>query len=185
MGNQLKTVTEQYFSILNDYMREPFKIASEYDHRPEKYMRKLEHIYDIGTAKSILESMREELIHLDWDSLVSDIQKMSGQKSYYMGKGLSYLNPIFETSDFLKKTALYSDTIILKDDILTVLIAWKEEEEDLGVVFPFILQNALEFLKMQDLFFSDVSQPICALVPSFRWYSPRRNLEKRFVDCTM
>lgn len=181
----MNKVTGKYFSILNDYFGEMFKIASKEEFDAKRYSKTIGEIYDLELAVSIMDSMHEELVQLDWDSQVTELQRIGGLKSLYMGKGISYLQPVSATSDFLKKTALYTDTIILKDDVLTGLSSWKDRHLDTRLTFGWIMQNAIEFLYMENLFSSDLNQPICALAPSFYWYAGKNNLEARINECAM
>ncbi len=77
-----------------------------------------------------------------------------------------YLNKTKKTFNFLKKTALYSDTTIINDPILSELMALQLRGTGEGQAFHIVAQYALQLLANKELFDSDVNPPICYLAPS-------------------
>ncbi|MCW4019237.1 MAG: hypothetical protein NWF00_11265 [Candidatus Bathyarchaeota archaeon] len=172
----MKSITEKYFSILKDYFGEAFKIASSQGFDSRKYTPILNEIYDWKLAEAIMDSMYDELSKLDWDCQLLTIDKVPGLKASYMGKGFSYLRPVTETSDFLRKTALYADTIIVKDDVLTALSGWKNNFLESRFAFSYLTQTVIDNLALEKLFLPNSDQQICALSPSFWWFAKKNNL---------
>jgi hypothetical protein len=77
----LRKVVEQYFSILNDYFGEAYKIASKNGFVKNDYWNKVDEIYDPITILSVMDSLYEDLSKIDWAAQEQDIQKISGFKA--------------------------------------------------------------------------------------------------------
>ena len=174
----MNKVTEQYFRILKEYFGDVFKFAEKENFDIYKYAKNLVEIYDANLAELTLESLYCDLMKLDWDSQIDYLQNLGGLKSFYMGNGFSYVKPFSDTTNFLKRAGLYTDTIILDDNVLSNLKSWKERNEDLRLNFFLTVHNAIENLAHENLF-EDLNPPICALAPSFIWYSDKKILKVR------
>jgi hypothetical protein len=172
----LKKVVELYFSILNDYFREAYKIASENGFVKNDYWNKMLKIYDPIAIPSIMDSLYEDLSKLDWDTQEQDIRRIGGFKASYTGSVYGYLQDISHTAHFLKKASLYADTIILNDSILSELWSWRKKGR-IGweISFPIVLSAAIDFLFLKELFLSDTETPVCSLAPALPWKLEKEN----------
>jgi hypothetical protein len=172
----LTKVVEQYFSILDDYFRDAHKIASKNRFVKDNYWGKILEIYDPVSASAIMDSLYDDLRKIDWGAQEQHIQNTGGLKASYAGSMYGYLQDIPQTERFLKKTALYADTIILNDSILSELWSWqKKGRTGWEISFPIALISAIDFLYLKELFISDVDTPVCSLAPALAWSLDKEN----------
>jgi len=172
----LDKFVDKYFSILKDYFGDAFKIAAKYRFNWEKYYPKLIGVYDDVLKIPMLDSLFDELIELDWKSQEKLIRNKSGLKSVYTGSELATFKPIDSTSDFLRKTCLYADTIILHDQVLQNSILMRLGKNMLFSDFDITMQAAIEFLGLEDLCISDDEAPICHIAPPINWIIEKNKL---------
>lgn len=128
----MKKIAEQYFSILDDYFKEVYEIAAKHEFVKDDYWDKMLEIYDPVTIISIMDTLYDDLSKIDWCSQEQHIKKIAGLKTSYIGSVYSYLQNISQTAQFLKKAALYADTIIVNDYMLSELFTWKKRKEVAG-----------------------------------------------------
>jgi hypothetical protein len=158
----LPTVTEQYFAILKDY----FQILQRYTNKNGlKASECLCDIYNQELIKGTLLTLIEELESLDWQSQKNGIDSLCGTKSAYLGNAYLYNNTQNNTEEFLKKTALYADTLIINEPILSELLSWEKRGTGDLSAFNLVAQYALRLLAMEDLFDTNLNPPICYLAP--------------------
>jgi len=175
-GNDLKPVVDEYFSILKDYFGEAFRIASRNEYRKERYRLFLEKVYDNNLIKSTLDSLFDELANLDWKNQETVVRNIGGLKAGYVGSEYGYKKHVSSTSEFLRKTCLYADTVVMEDQILDQLISWRKRKTYARMDFNFILEFAIEYLALEHLFLSDFDPPICTLAPSSQWILEQNDL---------
>lgn len=185
----MSKVTERYFSILKDYFGPLLDWASRkgLGTGPESIQATVE-LYNPSLMKTVMESLHQELVNLDWTAQENTVAGLGGLKTAYLGYAYIYKKSPTVTFDFLKKTGLYSDTIIINDPILTELITWQKRGTGEIVSFHLISQWALRLLAIEDLFSSDLNPPICILGASEVSSFERRNLlgaTERFVEENM
>ena len=122
----MNRVIDKYFAVLKDYFGEALKIASKSRFLRLDYLKTLGTIYGDNDVVlgSILDSLYDELASLDWASQEKSVQQIDGLKVSYIGSTYVWLRHVSTTSDFLRKTALYADTIVFKDDVLSELITY-------------------------------------------------------------
>jgi hypothetical protein len=158
----LTKVSEKYFSILEDY----FKPLKEYTEK--KGLPVSQCICDVYSALAItgiLFTLSEELKRLDWSYQKNKIVNMHGVKTSYLGGAYLYHSYPESTVNFLKKTALYSDTLVINDPILSELLAWEKRKTGELSTFNLVAQYAVRLLTMEKMFCSDIDPPICFLAP--------------------
>ncbi len=158
----MPTITEQYFAILKDY----FQILQKYTKENGlKASECLCDIYNQELIKGTLLTLIEELESLDWESQKIGIDALCGTKSVYLGNAYLYNNTQNNTEEFLKKTALYADTLIINEPILSELLSWEKRGTGDLSAFNLVAQYALRLLAMEDLFDTHLNPPICYLAP--------------------
>ena len=167
-------LTENYFQILEDHFSLIHNVMSGTKNDAEKIALILK-IYPPKTQETMLESLYEDLVSLDWSSRKITVHKSPGIKSSFSDFLSS--NNLENTKRFLRRIALYSDTILLDDPILTELITLKNRQKtqtntsDLSLTLSFFIISKVSenMLKIRNLFFSDEEIPICFLTPSQMW----------------
>lgn len=189
MGIVLNQVTERYFAILEDYFGEALKVAAKYHFSTPEYMGTLAWMYgnDEVALEAFLNELHDELLKLDWSSQEQSIRQISGLAVSYMGSSSAYARAdhVTNTSDFLKRTGLYADTIVVKDDVLSELASWKRRGTGVTSCFDFVLGHAIDMLALKDLFMADLESPICALGPSAEWSLAKNRLINRYARATV
>lgn len=172
----MSKTAEQYFSILNEYFREAYEIASKNKFVKDNYWNKTIEAYDPASAIAIMDSLYEDLKKIDWGSQEQRIRNTGGLKASYTGSVYSYLQNVSQTAQFLKKASLYADTIIINDSILSELWAWqKKGRTGWEISFPVVLNSAIDYLCLKDLFVTDVEPPVCSLAPALVWSLEKEN----------
>lgn len=123
----------------------------------------------------MMDSLYEELSNLDWKAQADGIKRLGGIRSSYLGNAYIYLNENNKTFDVLKKTALYSDTTLVNDPLLSELLTWKQRGSGEDRSFQILAQYALQLTSIEELFSTDLSPPICYLAPSSVFTLERQN----------
>lgn len=113
-----------------------------------------------------MESLHQELVNLNWTAQENTVARLGGLKTAYMGHAYVYKRSPTMTLDFLKKTGLYSDTIIIRDPIFSELFTWKKRRAGEVQSFHLVAQWALHLLAIEELFSSELDPPICILAPN-------------------
>lgn len=162
----MSKVTEQYFSILKDYFSELLDWASRKGYSGPESIQATAQLYNPTLMKTLMESLHQELMNLNWTAQENTVARLGGLKTAYMGHVYMYGRSPTVTHDFLKKTGLYADTTIIRDPILSELLAWKERRTGEVLSFHLVAQWALHLLAMEELFSSELDSPICILAPS-------------------
>jgi len=162
----MSSIEEKYFLILKDYFSDLVKWNEKKGKQGIDPIREIYKIYSPELMKSVLESLTDDLLNLNWDAQVNKLKKIGGLKTSYLGDAFSYQKKPTQTFDFLKKTSLYADTSIIKDSILSEALAYKKRESGEALSFSFIAKHALNIMKIEELFSSDLDPPICVLAPS-------------------
>jgi len=151
---------EKYFSILNDYFGDVLDWMEKrnYSTKDEQWTAILE-VYPRKLYEPILGSLYDELKKLDWTSQERYVKNSGGLKTSYIGS--YYVQSIVSEHSlaFLKKTALYSDTLIMSEYIVTELLTWKIRGTGNKGTFLSIANLALNYLSIKDLFISDFDPP--------------------------
>lgn len=164
-------LVEKYFSILRDYFSPALKWAYKRGYPAQEVsLQSMQEIYDPTVVRPMLESLYDDLMVLDWALQEETVREMGGLKPTYLGIG----KPDVNTYGFLKRTALYSDTIIVDDYISDTVVNWKlRGSGDLTTLLG-ITRYAIHCLNIEDLFLSDLQPPMCTLAPP-----PVLSLEKK------
>jgi hypothetical protein len=171
-------ITQEYFSILDNYFGECFKIAKRDNFVRDSYWKKINGVYDPITINSLMDSLYEDLSKINWSFQENSIQNSCGLKVAYSGSVFGYSQEISQITSFLKKTALYADNILMNDNIYSELWSWKKKGQ-LGfeISFSLICFNAIDLLCLKDFFISDSEIPVCTLTPPMMWKFNERHLE--------
>lgn len=162
----MSSVEEKYFLILKDYFSDLFEWIEKKGSNSTNPMSEIFKIYSPDLMKNTLDSLTYDLSKLNWDAQLVKIKKIGGLKTVYLGDAFTYQKKPTQTFDFLKKTALYADTSIIRDSILSEALAYQNRGTGEGLSFPFIAYHALSILKIEGLFASDIEPQICTLAPS-------------------
>lgn len=171
----LTKLEEKYFSILKDYFGEAFNIAAKAKFKREKYDEILGGIYDDVLAQSIMDSLHKDLSTLDWETQDFAVKRLGGLKTAYIGSGYGYSRPNPVTSDFLRKTCLYTDSVVLADDIFNALLTHHKDNFP-PCVFSGLIHSAINLLTIEDFFASDSEAQMCVLAPPLMWNLERKKL---------
>ncbi len=128
-----------------------------------------------------MSSLYQELSTLDWAIQDSAVKRLGGLKAAYIGSGYSYSRAEPTTSDFLRKTCLYTDSVILADDIFNALLSNHKElsgHKDYfpSCIFSGIIHSAINLLAIEDFFTSDTEAQMCTLAPPIEWNLEKKNL---------
>jgi hypothetical protein len=181
-------ITAKYFEILADYFDPLCKRCSTRGYSSAHVAACIAELYDPQVVKAFLLTLSNDLKALDWLSQMDFVKSIKGQKTGYLGNSYLYSNSLDGTFDFLKKTALYSDTTIINDLIVSELIAWEDRGCGEDSSFNLIAQYAVRLLKMKELFSLDSNTPICCLAPcslislgSKKAYSPIDKFIEEYV----
>lgn len=172
----MSKVTERYFSILKDYFGDLLDWTSRKGYSESESVRAIMELYNPSLMKTLMESLHQELVNLDWVAQENAIAGLGGLKTAYLGYAYMWKKSPTVTFDFLKKTGLYSDTIIINDPILTELITWQKRGSGGVLSFYIVAQWVLSLLAIEDLFSSELNPPICILAPPEVFSLERRNL---------
>ncbi len=157
-------------------------IAQENKFNEEKYGQVFPKIYDSVTAQSMMNSLKIDLEKLDWSSQENVISNINGLKTAYIGSGYSYLGSPWTLFSFLKKTCLYSDTVIISDDTTNTLMSGPEGQNVPLCMFSGIVNNAINLLAIENLFTSDTTPPICVLAPPLAWLSKKQEFNAQLSN---
>ena len=167
---------DKYFSILKDHFEDAIRIAAAHKFRREKYLPKLNKIYGRTIAMSMLESLHTELKDLDWKNQEKLINRKGGINVNYVGS--EYLNKrnVASISEFLRKSCLYADSIIVQDNIFQQLLHWKQNQRRYWD-FNYIIDYSIEMIRLEHLFSDDTENAICVLAPPNKWIIENNNLD--------
>lgn len=144
-----------------------YQIALENNFRPEKYKPIISRIYSGQVAKTTLDTLYEDLQSLDWNAQESEVKSKHGLKMGYVGGEYLYSQHPFDTSEFLKKAAMYADTVIIEEQVLGTLAYSHNSGRPMPRLdFDYVVNYAIEYLALEPLFYADSSAPICILSPS-------------------
>jgi hypothetical protein len=181
----MSKVTEKYFLILKDYFGPLRDWASRKGYSGSEALKGAMELYSPALMKTTLESLHQELMSLEWSSQETDVAKIGGLKTSYLGQMYAYLSNPTSTIDFLKKTCMYSDTIIINDSILSELLTWRKRGTGELISFNLVALWALHLLSIEDLFSSELDPPICVLAPCAVVSLEKRNIlasTDRFIN---
>jgi len=154
-------IPEKYYTIIEDYFGPLYRRYNDMDPYDAA-----SHIMKLGTSKRMLYEisfdLREEINHL-WDKyetrIDEEISNLKGVRSCY-GGDISPSDP--ET--FIKKTALYNDTILIPDPLSQILNIFEPTTPEKHYVF-YLMKYFFKMMKLKDIHFSDTDQPIVYLFP--------------------
>jgi hypothetical protein len=158
--------SEKYYAILKDYFEPLHTRFSKNGYSEPRLGDCIANLYSPEVMKATLVTLNEELKQLDWKAQANLLESVKGLKTAYLGHAYLYVNYPETTYDFLRKIALYSDTIIINDPILSELLSWEKRGTGEVPSFSLIAQYAVRLLEMEDLFnSSEIDPPICFLAP--------------------
>lgn len=123
-------------------------------------------LYTPQMIEPIMDSLYDELSTLDWETQANRVKSLGGIRSSYLGNAYLYLNENSKTFDVLKKTALYSDTTLVNEPLLSELHSWKQRGTGADRSFQLLAKYGLQMMAIKELFTTDINPPICYLVPS-------------------
>ena len=185
------SIEQKYATILKDYFYEDFKVAKMANFNQRKYRIAIRKKYgDSAIAYSILLSLACELENVDWAEQEKRIRNMNCLKAHYVGSEYGFKEPsAMSSSNFIKRTALYADTIILEEQILNTLHGLTRDKPSSVDIFEKLLVTvdyAIEFLSLDEnsVFSSDSGSPICVIAPSHRWSLKNHNIDKEIFELT-
>jgi hypothetical protein len=171
-------LTNNYFSILRDYFGKAYKLASKKKFDFNSTTKILSDLYDPVVVKPMLMTLGEELKGLNWSAQEVENENMTGLKASYLGSQFSFTQHVSSTSDFLRKTALYAETVILPDNVLGHLKYSKYVGDPPLDLFFVIGHSAIELLALEHLFTSDTDHPICSLAAPLDLYDKSKSRDK-------
>lgn len=178
----MSKTTERYFSILKDYFSDLQKWASKKRYSELEFYLAINDLYSPTMMKTTMESLFQELSKLEWNTQASNIARLGGLKTAYLGNIYSIRRSSLETFDYLKRVGLYSDTIIVNDPILSELLTLEKRQTGEIASFLPVAYWARHLLAIEDLFSSDLNTPICTLAPSHVFSLEREGILES-TDC--
>ncbi len=170
---------DRYFEILRDYFGKDYETAKKDNFSDEAIYRIRKKYADRVIAQSIIQTLLTELKDLDWKVQEISIRKKGGIKAHYVGSESGFLEPsAWNISNFLRKTALYADTIVLEEQVLNQLISSIYMNNRLTM--DFVIDYAIEFLSLEEnhIFASNSDYPICELAPALVWSLNENNIRE-------
>jgi hypothetical protein len=116
-------LTERYFRILRDYFGKDYENFKKEKFREEAHLKLRKKYADKIIQQSLIQTLSEDLEKLNWQELEATIKRERGIKAQYIGSEYGYKEPsAWSTSNFIRKTALYADTIVLEEQVLNQLL---------------------------------------------------------------
>jgi hypothetical protein len=176
-------LTKDYFNIIKEYFEDDYKYCKADNFSKETLIKIRFKYYNETVAKSIIMSLYEDLSKLDWRSQEEKIKRSACIKAHYVGSEYGYKEPSAGAiSNFIRKTALYADTIILDEQILSQLTTSFSTSGQVALYSA--IDYAFEFMSLEEngIFESNPDYPICQLAPPIQWLLSERNLEKTAWD---
>jgi hypothetical protein len=161
----LSKVSEKYYAILKEYFEPLHKWSLGKGYLGPKVAECIGDLYSPQLMKATLLTLSKELKELDWKAQMNFVESIKGLRTAYLGHAYLYMNYPETTFDFIKKTAMYSDTIIINDPILSELLSWEKRGSGDISAFNLVAQYSVRLLTMENLFRSDLDPPICCLAP--------------------
>jgi hypothetical protein len=156
---------EKYFQILDDYFGIHYEEMKRKQQTAEEATNAILRMYNPELADSVLETLGEELAHLDWSGAESSVSGQGGVKAYVEGAvdTLASRKPI-------QRLSLYADTVVISRP-LQVLKTRQQEWRPTVLLGPIVF-DALNLLQLKDLFLADVTPPIAVLVRPLAYATP-------------
>jgi hypothetical protein len=173
-------LVDKYFKILTDYFGEDYKFVSEANFSRKSRLKIRIKYADPVIRRSMLQTLLIDLEKLNWEEQETSIRQKCGVKAHYVGSEYGYNEPSASSiSRFLRKTALYADTIVLEEQILDELLTWRGFND--RIVMNFIIDYALQYLSLQEnrLFDRDSDSEICELAPAFSWIAKKTCTQRK------
>lgn len=172
----LDKIHGEYFDLLNEYFGGIYIAGSD------KFLQ-AHSITEMKLAtKIILESIDDlaEDITSFWDRnathVISQLKTTSNLRANYCGS----LSPL-DGFDFIKRTALYVDTVLIEDP-LVMLTRIKDMSED-NQHLSRIIKHVFNLLDMRELFFGLGDKPVLTIFPPFFTEDNRQDI-LRLVNCS-
>lgn len=175
-------MVQKYLEILKDYFGNAYAIAKRCDFNREKYEPLVRRVYTKELRYSILETLVYELTKLDWKKQESEAKEAGGLKVHYVGAEYSYRKPFGHTSEFIRKTGLYADKVVVEDQLLNRLLAWDRLRANTNVAFNFVLDHAIDFLTLEPLFISESDEGLCQFAPASQWCLENNGLQDKVME---
>jgi hypothetical protein len=173
-ATNLNSFIDRYFSIIKDNFGIAYDIAAKNNFDQQKYMPILEKLYTPELIKITSEIIFEELKSLDWSSQEKSVKNANGLKVHYLGGEYVYKKSPSAISNFLKRTALYADTIVFEEQVFGHLLHAQNFGIEWKNYFGYILNDAINYLEQEQFFYSDSDAPICLLAPTMN-LNPERS----------
>ncbi len=162
---ELTNVTEKYFDILKAYFGSLYKWASVKGYSSQNLAACIGELYNPQLMKATLLTLSKDLKELNWNAQMDFVKSIKGQKTGYLGNSYLYSNNSEATFEFLRKTALYSDTTIINDPIVSELLSWEKRGSGDVSSFNLVAQFAVRLILMEELFTLELDPPLCCLAP--------------------
>lgn len=137
----------------------------------------LNKIYTPELIKTTSEIVYDQLKSLDWSSQEKSVKNANGLKVHYLGGEYVYKKSPMIISNFLSRTALYADTIVLEEQVFGQLLHAQNMQSKWREYFYYVLNDAINYLELEQFFYSDCDVPICLLAPTMNLNPERHNLE--------
>ena len=172
----MNAFVDSYFSVIQDNFGKAYEIAAQNNFDRQKYLPVLGKVYNHELIQTTTETVFQELQSLDWSSQEELVKNANGLKINYLGGEYIYKKKPSEISNFLKRTALYADTIVIEEQLFGHLLHTHDLKLSLDY-FGYILEFAINYLNIEDFFHSNSDLPICVFAPSLNFNPERRNIE--------
>ncbi len=171
MLNKIRKIQESYFTLVEDYLGDFYKLANKKDGLYGKVIKELYENKISGLSHTecelTLDSFEEDISKIwkkNFWTITKEIEELNGVKTYNffvpMPKSFSLTDT--HATEIFRRFGLYSDTIIL-DDPMWRAVANKQEYEVLFRYMKFLIYG-LNILKMKNIVLADVDQPIALIV---------------------
>jgi len=160
MCASITNVQKDYFSILQDFFDEEYRKLEK-----GKTPNEIANESIKGFTPPVMDSLRNTLYYdlLDhWKrnrESLTGIASSGGVKAYYEAPA-GYRPPLF-AEDFVRRVALYADSLLIADPILELL---RVREVRPDWVYKLTISNAMELLRCRSL--AEDSPPIMSVVPT-------------------
>jgi hypothetical protein len=159
MSSALRDFNAKYLKILEDYFGAHYERMKKKGQSIEQASTESMMGYTPQIARSVYESMNEEIARLDWDGVEHRIAQQGGVKALIEAPVESLLS-----TKSIQRLALYADTVIFAHRKRVSLDAPLMHPQ---VVLQGRILQALGLLQAKDLFLADVTPPIAAIVRPF------------------
>jgi hypothetical protein len=156
MSFAIRTFNEKYFEILEDYFGVHYQQMKRKRQTPVDAASESLSTYSVELAKSVLDSLEEEMARLDWEGVEDCIKRQGGVKAFIEAPAQFLIS-----TKPVQRLALYADTVILSqpEPIYEESINQFSLESRMFAK----MADSLGLLQSKELFLADVTRPIATI----------------------